>query len=322
MESIDDEKLPNLDEMRTSEFITDFYTNSISEENSIFKKETKLINLVPHTFVKQINHRFVKNDEKEISNKVDIKIDYLNELNEKTSKNHNLKDKEKNMDKTNHTDNTSRLNIKSTSKLNKVALNDSISKKDNINEKDLPDNNSEKNHLLFPKSATIDPLIQTNFIMLNSANVAQDKIQEDYEKEKKRDLDTFYRRFLISAKKGDRDGFLENLETLNQLNCDINFQDESGWTALHYASDEGNLKIVDILINTYADVNSKTKNKKTPLHLSTSHGYFDISKILVENGCIINSLDDEKNTPIHICSKIGHLELLKYLLDKFPQADA
>lgn len=91
---------------------------------------------------------------------------------------------------------------------------------------------------------------------------------------------------------------------------------------MHYAADEGNIKIVDILIKTNADVNIKTNNKKTPLHLAVNRGYFDISKLLVENGgCTINSTDDEKNNPIHICATIGHLELLKYLLERFPQAD-
>lgn len=135
-------------------------------------------------------------------------------------------------------------------------------------------------------------------------------------------IESTQRKLLISAKKGDRDTFLESLEIiLSNPKGDINFKDDSGWTALHHACDEGNLKIVDILINTNANVNCRTNNKKTPLHLTTSHGYFDISKMLVENGCTINSVDDEKNTPIHICASTGHIELLKYLLDRFPQAD-
>jgi ankyrin repeat protein len=109
---------------------------------------------------------------------------------------------------------------------------------------------------------------------------------------------------------------------LNDPKGNINYKDESGWTALHYASDEGNLKIVDILLRTPVDLNCRTNNKKTPIHLSGNRGYFDISKLLVENGCLINLTDDEKNTVIHICSAFGHQELLKFLLEKFPEANS
>jgi hypothetical protein len=109
---------------------------------------------------------------------------------------------------------------------------------------------------------------------------------------------------------------------LNDPKANINFKDESGWTALHYACDEGNLKIVDILLRTHVDLNNRTNNKKTPIHLAATRGYFDISKLLVESGCLINLTDDEKNTVIHICSALGHQELLKYLLEKFPEANS
>ena len=102
----------------------------------------------------------------------------------------------------------------------------------------------------------------------------------------------------------------------------MNYKDESGWTALHYSCDEGNLKIVDILIKSNIDINCRTNNKKTPIHLAVTHGYFDITKLLIENGCSINVIDDEKNSVIHICATMSHQELLKYLLDKCPEANS
>lgn len=137
-------------------------------------------------------------------------------------------------------------------------------------------------------------------------------------------LDSLYRKLLNYAKKGDRDCFLENLSKIYKIEgnkTNINFKDETGWSSLHYASDEGNLKIIEILIKFNVDVNQKTNNKKTPLHLAVDKGYFDVSRILIENGATLNSLDDEKNSLIHICSNKGHVELLKYLLERFPAAD-
>ena len=121
------------------------------------------------------------------------------------------------------------------------------------------------------------------------------------------------RELLIISKKGDKEKLL-GLLSENDIN--INFQNENGWSALHFACDEGNLKIVDILIKSKIDLNLKTNEKKTALHISVLRGYFDISKLLIENGASINIRDNEKNLPIHICALQGHDELLNFILEK------
>ena len=94
-------------------------------------------------------------------------------------------------------------------------------------------------------------------------------------------MNILYNKLLNLAKKGDRELFLENLEKIlnlpNNLG-DINFRDENGFSALHYSCDEGNFKIVVILLKANCETNIKNKEKKTPLHLAAQHGYFDISK--------------------------------------------
>ncbi len=113
------------------------------------------------------------------------------------------------------------------------------------------------------------------------------------------------------AKKGDREKFLEILEQIfslpNEL-ININYQDESGFSALHYSCDEGNFKIVDILLNANCEPNIKNNEKKTPLHLSSKRGYFDISKKLIENGALLNVYDIEKNSPLHYVCMNNHIE--------------
>ncbi len=121
------------------------------------------------------------------------------------------------------------------------------------------------------------------------------------------------RELLIYSKKGYKE---KVLEIISQENLDINYQNENGWTALHYACDEGNLKIVEILIKAHSNVNIKNNDKKTPLHISVTRGYFDITKLLIENGGDLLAIDNEKNNLIHLCSMYGHNELLNYLLNK------
>ena len=121
---------------------------------------------------------------------------------------------------------------------------------------------------------------------------------------------------LIYSKKGYKEKILE---IISHKNVDINYQNENGWTALHYACDEGNLKIAEILIKDHCNVNMKNNDKKTPLHYSVTRGYFDITKLLIENGGDVNCVDNENNNLIHICSMYGYDELLSYLLNKNPE---
>ena len=137
--------------------------------------------------------------------------------------------------------------------------------------------------------------------------------------------DALYRNLLLISKKGDREKFLEILEQIVSLPEElknINYQDENGNTALHYSCDEGNLKIVEILLKANCETNIRNNEKKTPLHLASKRGYFDVSKKLIENGALINVYDSEKNTPLHYVCMNNYVELLKFLLTKLPQADA
>ena len=138
-------------------------------------------------------------------------------------------------------------------------------------------------------------------------------------------VDNLYKNLLLIAKKGDREKFLEILEQILSLPEDIrniNYQDEEGSSALHYACDEGNLKIVEILLKANCETNIKNNKMKTPLHLASKRGYFDISKKLIENGALLNVYDLEKNSPLHYVCMYNHVELLKYFLGKLPQANS
>ena len=168
---------------------------------------------------------------------------------------------------------------------------------------------------------------------INVNNVNNDKTKENNDNKNNNNKNDnnnninnndIYRNLLLNAKKGDRElfiSFLDKVLSLPNKSGNINYIDENGYSAIHYACLEGNLKIAEILIKTNCDCNIRTFEKKTPLHFAAIQGYFDISKLLIENGAILNTNDNEKNTPLHYCSMKGHLELLKYFLGKFPQAD-
>ena len=63
-------------------------------------------------------------------------------------------------------------------------------------------------------------------------------------------LKKLYRNLLSLSKKGDRELFLETLEKISTFsNYNIDYQDENGYSAIHYCCIEGNLKIVEILLS-------------------------------------------------------------------------
>ena len=143
----------------------------------------------------------------------------------------------------------------------------------------------------------------------------------------KKDLDKNYKNLLLAAKNGEEDKFLEIFKQIEQNLCfpdliNLNYKDEKGYTALHYACDEGKLKIVKILLDENCDSNIKNNEKETPLHLASKKGYFDICKMLIENGAVLNTYNSEKNSPLHYACMNNNVELLKYFLTKLPQADA
>ena len=133
-----------------------------------------------------------------------------------------------------------------------------------------------------------------------------------------------YNELLLTAKSGNKEKFMEILEKLFSLSKEpfnINYQDEKGNSALHYACDEGNLKIAEILLKANSDPNLKNYENETPLHFSANRGYFDISKLLIENDALLNVFDNKKNSPLHFVCKNNNIELVKYFLTKLPEAD-
>ena len=175
------------------------------------------------------------------------------------------------------------------------------------------------------KSTTLGTIIQSN-TNHNSNNLSNtiDFLNFNLNNNLINNPDEIYKSFLLTAKNGDKEKFLEILGQINSLPeniKNINYQDENGFSALHYSCDEGNIKIVEILLKANCDTNIKNKEKKTPLHLASKNGYFDISKKLIAAGALLNILDSEKNTPLHYVCMIDHVELFRFFLSKLPKAD-
>ena len=65
---------------------------------------------------------------------------------------------------------------------------------------------------------------------------------------------------------------------------DVNKKDPLGWTALHYAAENGNTDLCKLLIEKGADVNQCTNHKMTPLHLAQNRQRTATAEYLISAG--------------------------------------
>ena len=76
-------------------------------------------------------------------------------------------------------------------------------------------------------------------------------------------VDRYYRRTALMAAVSDRDQSM--VEWLIEHGANVNQQDKLGWTALHFAAQEGNVAIVDLLLKNKAKVDFVDIHGNSPL---------------------------------------------------------
>jgi serine/threonine-protein phosphatase 6 regulatory ankyrin repeat subunit B len=107
----------------------------------------------------------------------------------------------------------------------------------------------------------------------------------------------------------------EVLKKMLDMGADPNIKDSNGWSALHYASQFGDLESVKILVENNAYIDTYSNNQRIPLHLASNRNYPEIVKYLLENKSNPNYKDDLGCTPIHLASKQGNTKCIEHLLN-------
>jgi ankyrin repeat protein len=80
-----------------------------------------------------------------------------------------------------------------------------------------------------------------------------------------------------------RNRSVEVVRLLLQCGANVNEEDESGWTALHFVSDRfgGSLEIAFALLDCGADMHARTNLDMTPLEMALNNGHHDIVQLLL-----------------------------------------
>ena len=120
----------------------------------------------------------------------------------------------------------------------------------------------------------------------------------------------------IAAERGDL-SVLEYL--LDAYPSTVNMRDENGRTALHYASYNGHLDAVKLLVSEGANINARGKHGGTPVYLAGYKGYLDIIKFLFSKGAKLNTKTTSGNSVWDTAQALGHLPILLFLYSIYHQ---
>ena len=109
------------------------------------------------------------------------------------------------------------------------------------------------------------------------------------------------------------DADVEACRLLINEDCDVNYQNSLGFTALMYAVRDGFVEIVNLLLERGADPSLCGKSGYSPLICAAQNGYTNIVEIL-SRYTSVDVCDDEGQTPLMCACENGHLDTVCLLL--------
>lgn len=111
-------------------------------------------------------------------------------------------------------------------------------------------------------------------------------------------------------------GHVIRIGHLLDLHADIDYRDERGLTALHYAIFGGQEAAVQLLLDRGADLNAKSLIAATPQSLAGLKGRFNIAELLVsEYRAAVDAIDPDFGTPLHCAAFAGDKGIARVILD-------
>lgn len=116
-----------------------------------------------------------------------------------------------------------------------------------------------------------------------------------------------------------KSNFVAIVRMLVEAGVDINWQDETGETALHIAARFGHVECAKILLEGSVEqkANLELTEKSfawTPLHISAVDGHLPVAQLLVEAGAEVGKTDSFGWTATEHAALRGHLQLAKLLV--------
>jgi uncharacterized protein len=114
-----------------------------------------------------------------------------------------------------------------------------------------------------------------------------------------------------AAMRGDR----ESVRAAVARKMDVNAAQADGTTALHWAVDNDDLQMADLLLKAGAKVDARTREGVTPLQLAATNGDGQMIERLVVSGARVNApLSESGDTALMLASRTGKGDAIRALL--------
>ena len=78
--------------------------------------------------------------------------------------------------------------------------------------------------------------------------------------------------------------YVVRVQSLIKQGANVNAKDENGWSALMFASTQGDLELVKFLVENGADINVRNKNGFTAITEATRNKYLEVVQYLKSKG--------------------------------------
>jgi len=111
-------------------------------------------------------------------------------------------------------------------------------------------------------------------------------------------------------------GQLDIVDVLLNHGADINSKDNTGWSSLFWASIGGHANVVQFLLERGAEVNARTSYLNfTPLYIASDQGYLEVVRILLEHGADVQIRASGGQTAFQVATSNGHEAVSRLLLE-------
>jgi uncharacterized protein len=120
-----------------------------------------------------------------------------------------------------------------------------------------------------------------------------------------------------------KNGDIEVIEQLLETGVDVNTEDEDGQTPLRCAADAGHTDVTKMLIEHGADVNARGRRGYIALHRAVEKGHTETARLLLEHGADVNAVTQSMGfTPLHRAVAGRHVGTARLLLEHGANVDA
>jgi len=104
-------------------------------------------------------------------------------------------------------------------------------------------------------------------------------------------------------------------QALINAKADVNGRSAEGQTALYAAAQEGELPLINLLLQSNADPDLATSVGSTPLYVAAQNGKGDVAKVLLASNANINAALHNVTTPLMGAISNGHADLAMHFLE-------